>query len=410
MSTRDYKKSALSTFSSCFERLEGSKKINIAEPFFNDLQDCISGKLKTVLLCGGDKYISDNFIHEVETHQGTFYWFDCREGNYKITPNQNGLEFSNVHKLSKSKLSEFLSELLTGEYKDKCVILQSKDSLPKFSCQNLKKINVPNLREVEGVLDRIFLYMLIKHNISLPKDKMIDNSFAEVQHRNVMIDALKLIPSLYELDKIVQDFEYKHPSNSNLSSLDFWNDVKVLIQNRPINNDVLLIKTKLPKIDRKIVKINHIKGTGEWTVDVENSSTHLRVPYTDSLAIMYIVYLVKYCEFPNSINVDKLWTVVHSWQTEAKKEIKVLEDSRKNISGAKKSSGKKKPSYKSVYELVFGYCRKNNLSFLTERNYGFIKITKTVCYYHPQDMVTVIVPKSIKPGADDSIESLSHTE
>lgn len=349
----------ISSFSSCFKRSLRSHLIIESKTFYEAMLDCAADKTKKILLCGGDKYASDNFIFEAEANLGDLYWPEFANGKYNIKPNQNGLVFTKVEKLSSSKLHELCSDLLTGEYKGKSVILQSKTMPPHFNHHNIKIVNVPDLPAVERILDNIFLYMLKKHGL-LFNEEEDDEYFnlQNIQRSKVMNNVLKHIPSLHEMDALVKDIKNKSPMELEFSSMDFWYDLSLYIKQKyPPERDGIVEpiiptisdQSQIPKGDKPLA--SDISKTDEvkpelsiihfthpvknfWIIisDSPKLKTPIEVEYKQNLGIKYAAYLAYYCKnYENRIRVDDLWLKVNDWHG------KHVEDHVKNRGKLKKS-------------------------------------------------------------------------
>ena len=221
-------------FSSAFILLKRSGDPQVEQRHFHDAYlTMIERRSQRLLLVGGDKFLLDKFLQEVQTKLGIFDNYDCSEGTYEIKIKKAGCIFHDVDKLTRNKRTELLSELAGWKYRKKIIILTTTNVLEDLSLFGFNSVRVPSTEDCKNYLN-VFMALLLreKMQLHLVGDSPQRSVFVNLIKSTILNDFLHLTPSLTEMDEMVESFKYSESVFVASAYVDFWYGLKLYLENK----------------------------------------------------------------------------------------------------------------------------------------------------------------------------------
>ncbi len=263
------------------------------------------------------------FIAALQLNFGQLFIAHCSIDNISLPKNKDSLLILNAEKLGKQKQAELYHELLTGEYKEKLVIVIDSipielEGYPQFKQWLIVSDNeitdllnkelyrtLPVIEKINEEADK-FMY-LTRHIVSNVKDKQRQLAIIEqltVMGRNLYVDVI--------------NFWYDY----NLIKTDEMESWEVSTEKE---YDKYLLNKKF--IENVYFKLSHNKSKKIWIIEKDGTIVK-EIPYSRSKGIKYIAYLEKYYKEKTISDVD-LRRVVDKWHGKSSKTAEVSTDAKK---------------------------------------------------------------------------------
>ncbi len=247
-------------FSEAFILVKRGHDPQIEQRYFHDAFISLSQKEKIkFLLVGGDKYLTKKFISEVENKLGIFDYRDCISRTYKLNIRREGCVFHNVQRLSPDVLLELLTELSGRKYQRKVIILISDSIINAVSKFDFQIVRVPDYEDCKNYLNIFIALMLREKNmLHLPGDIVQRIVFLRIIKSTYLNEFLRIIPSLSEIDEILEYIKYAEQIYAATDYIDFWYGFKKYVgdkyQNLPVLNEPLVQNQQVTEKNEPILQ------------------------------------------------------------------------------------------------------------------------------------------------------------
>lgn len=286
------------------------------------------------------------FLSSLQLNFGQSFIVTCDEGNYYIPKNKESLLILNVEKLGRKKRAELLHEIITGEYKDKLVILLDSDPVELEGYPQMKEwLIVPDDDKTNLLNKDLFRALPIVEMIKKETDKFryfINRtllSSKEKQKQLAIIDQLgyssrTFIPAIVEF---WYDFE-----GVEVDSMDNWMSKT---QNELEN---YLFSEELT--EKLSYKISRDKVKDIWLIE-RNGELVKEISYSRSKGMKYIIYLYKYYR-NKTISDSDLRSVIDKWDGKTTKTAEVSTDAKKILQDLKYLFEKQCPEISPLNDCI----------------------------------------------------------
>ncbi len=295
-------------------------KYDSSNEFFNSdnhlhkvYTDCLQKIRTKILLVGGDRFIAEKFIEDVQDYLGEDFIYDCEDGDYYLGTSGSTIALRNIDKLSKSSLSKLIIELSQETHKDKLIILQSNTVLENFSPKQFFMVQLPSSEEFHEFYS-VYFWMMLKQN------KMIGFEGTEMESEEA-IDALSncrlinelliKIPTLTEMYNLVQFLKSGPLLNPIIFDADFITDLENYIEKKfkSLENKGFMPPTQPSKINYRydfefVHQFNNTKKKDCWLIKNNYDGIECEVEYFTSLPLLYIAYIKKHFEITGRTKID----------------------------------------------------------------------------------------------------------
>lgn len=199
--------------------------------FFSAYSDLVERKTWKILLVGGERYLAEKFILEVQKKLGSFYIYDCSEGDYRVKMKNSGYAFLNIDKLSTNKRIELISKLSGWRHRKKVIVFTSSTNIENFNSHNFLTVRVPIYKDCEKYLN-VFLALMIREKNMFGLDgKYIQSlTYYDILKFKSLNQYLKIIPSLSEMDEILENIKRDESITIKPFDVNFWYGFKQYLE------------------------------------------------------------------------------------------------------------------------------------------------------------------------------------
>ncbi len=294
--------------------------------------DCLQKIRTKILLVGGDPFIADKFIEDVQDYLGEDFIYDCGDGDYYLETSAKTIALKNIDKLSNSTLSKLVIELSQEIHKDKSIILHSNKVLENFNPKLFLRVQLPSTENLHEYYS-IYFWLMLKQN------KMIGFEGTEMESEEAL-DALSYcrminellvqIPTLTEMYKLVQFLKSAPLLNPIIFDADFVTDLENYIEKKfsiTKNQEIIVSDSHLNveyKYDFEFIhRFNEAKEKDYWLIKNNLDGLECEVEYFTSLPLLYLAYIKKYFEITGrtKIDTDILYRDVKKYQNSSHRKM-----------------------------------------------------------------------------------------
>ncbi len=286
------------------------------------------------------------FLASLQLNFGQSFIVICDEGNYFIPKNKESLLILSVEKLGRKKRAELLYEIITGEYKDRLVILVDSDPVELVGYPQMKEwLIVPDDDKTNLLNKDLFRALPIVEMIKKETDKFryfINRtllSSKEKQKQLAIIDQLgyssrTFIPSIVE-------FWYDY-EGVEIDNMETW-------MSKTTNEleDYLFSEELSEKLSYKISR-DKIKDI--WLIE-RNGELVKEISYSRSKGMKYIIYLYEYYR-NKTISDGDLRSVIDKWDGKITKTAEVSTDAKKILQDLKYLFEKQCPELSPLNDCI----------------------------------------------------------
>ena len=253
-----------------------------------------------------------NFIQNLKQKVGSFAITECSSQGYNIFPNKENIIIKNIQKLPSYKLTELCSEILTGEYKAKRVVIHSTipielPDFPEFYGHTLYSL------EAESKIYDVSAQMMTKRtqiveNLANDLELYLKETTLKTSEFNrglKKITDLKSVSDVFDTKKA--NFWY------NLNSVNYptYEDYANLLLEQLDN--YFKVDEQNASLDKSIkIKIVHDIKFHKWSIEI-NDEKIKTISYQNSIGMKYLVYLIKHYRDGDFIEDNVLQEVVLKW-------------------------------------------------------------------------------------------------
>jgi hypothetical protein len=279
--------------------------------YFNTISHVLDIKY-LVIIKDDDKDLLLELIDFLNHTVGQYAIIECSHSDYNILPNKERLVIKSIDRLPSIKITELFSELTTGEYKDKPVLLHSSTPL-----------NVDEFIDIFR-LD-FYSFEIFKEDLRRSKSRRnerfnIINSIAS-DLQKILVETCKtekeLKKRLLKLDDLKKVDHSFNPSKVNywydFNSIKYPDTIKYIEELNEAHSKYHNLNEKTSDFPNKTnIILTHNVKLNNWSISIDGKEAK-RVSYQNSLGLKYLTYLVKYCRDDKTITDDILKKRVLDW-------------------------------------------------------------------------------------------------
>jgi hypothetical protein len=369
-----------------------------------NLKNLDQEKIKKILIVGSEKY----FIREVVS----IIWGDKKiiitfpsSAKIGIGHECDGIIITDIDTLLNEdgtltdSFTELSLKLSRNELKAKIVILHSTKSISGIDLPGFTRILLPDKNEDENYYSDYFYYMLKQKQLFTDNSTPNQHNAALwlVNSRSKVISSyLKKIPSLDEMDLLLDEIKIDPKLSVDFDSQDFWYEFIQYYELKKLKLDLSLIKQEkeIFSIEKdeenyKLIELtfNYDVNTNKdkWIVTTNLSDDPLAIEYNKSLGIKIMAYLKEYpsCKKLDAIELrEKIKDYYGKEYKPQKKKKDGISDHFKNAYNAMREAAK--------YDLEKLFDQNEGKDQLVKKILKRFKFSK-YCYYTDKEEVNVIL-------------------
>jgi hypothetical protein len=278
-----------------------------------------SAEVNKIIFIGNNNLYIERFLKRINIGKKNYYWYDCSENNFKIKPEMDGLIFKSVHKLTQSKLTELISEISVGEYKNKTVFLLSENSISIPLNSKFILVEVPKIEDYKMSLQILFFSMIFD-KLYRSQEACDLSEFLSIElHRSGKLDKFfNSLTSLPEIDKLLNDLLMNPKIKIELLNLDFWYDfinyyeTKLsLSENTEKKSNDTALENRAEQKPEKWIEFKLDLKSDLWMIENNMHVLVNKVKYSNSKGLGIMNYLVDECRYPKTISAKELIRIIN---------------------------------------------------------------------------------------------------
>jgi len=259
-----------------------------------------------------DESILSELIQHLKDDIGSYPISECSNLDFKLPSNMERLLVKNIDRLPSHKITELFNEVLTGEYKNKSVLLHTSKPLYLGDFPDLELFVFYSIDKRKDFYNKSQSMQKKRLEIvrTLEKDfkkilSLTSENKANIKKKINKIENLKKINHLFN-PKVV-NFWYDFESIKYPNKAQFLED---LLEEH--SNYFGLVKNETESSKNLSFVIKHNLQLGEWSIIV-NGELIKSISYGNSLGMKYLGYLIKYYRDGDCIEDNILQKIVLKW-------------------------------------------------------------------------------------------------
>ncbi len=296
--------------------------------FDQAFRNMVDRKNSRLILVGGDKYLSNKFILEIQGKLGIFDNIDCSESLPKIKIKKEGVVLHNIDKLSYNKRVEILSQLTNWKNKKKIVILTAASPIDDLSLYGFSSIRVPTYDDCKNYLNVFLALMMRDKKMFVGTDILTDRIyFLELLKANCLNELLQKFPSLSEMDETLEELKHKQNVTVITYHADFWYGFQQYINNKyECKSNEQKINIPEEQADSNAIQTTHEEGKFIFKKKSNNKfqivfdGAEIELKNDGKIGLKYIYQIIKYArstpislrDLDNLCNKQQIYQVLKS--------------------------------------------------------------------------------------------------